>query len=224
MSEKLRADVDKKFIRRFLIISLGCFAFMLWGLYDGLYTSPMDLERSIAYKKLTAQAANGELTEGQRSEKWEAMCNENGWATAKPKSPDVARNYVYFQWFVFGIGLTLGLLFLWHYLRLLNAWVQADEKGVESSWGQTLEYANIKSINKSKWSKKGIAKVSYQDDSGASKIMIFDDFKFHRETMGEIVKLAERGLTDDQIIGGMRESAKAAAAVEATEDASGEES
>ena len=86
MSEKLRADVDKKFIRRFLIISLGCFAFMLWGLYDGLYTSPMDLERSIAYKKLTAQAANGELTEGQRSEKWEAMCNENGWATAKPKS------------------------------------------------------------------------------------------------------------------------------------------
>ncbi len=212
MSEKLRADVDNKFIRRFLIIALGCFAFMLWGLYDGLYTSPTDVERSIAYKKLAAEAAAGDLTEGQRSEAWEAMCKENGWATAKPKSPEVAQNYVYFQWFVFGIGLTLGLLFLWHYMRLLNAWVEADGDGVETSWGQTLKFENIQSINKSKWLKKGIAKIAYVDDVGANKSMVFDDFKFHRETMGKIMELAEQDLADDQIIGDRRESVKNAEA------------
>ena len=208
MSQKLRADVDRKFIRRFLIISLGCFAFMLWGLYDGLYTSPTELDRAVAYKKLQAKMESGDLTEGQRSEAWEAMCKENGWTTSKPKSPEVAQNYVYFQWFVFGIGLVLGLLFLWHYMRLLNAWVEADDDVVSTSWGQSFKFDDITGINKAKWQNKGIAKVAYEGEDGKNGMMVFDDFKFHRETMGQILRRAERDLEDDQITYGARESSK----------------
>ena len=116
----VRADVDKKFIRRFLFIAIGCFVFMLWGLYDGLITNPLELERAKAYKKLSQQVKSAEITEGEKDEAWKSMVKENGWALAKPKSPEVAQNYVYFQWFVFAIGLVLGVFFLLKYLKLLN--------------------------------------------------------------------------------------------------------
>ena len=208
MSDKLRADVDRKFIRRFLILSVFGFGFMIWGLYDAVVSAPKDLKRAIAYKELLAQAEAGDLTESERAETWEAKCKENGWKTSKPKSPDDAQGYIYLQWFICGSGLIVGLAFMWHYLRLVNAWVEADQDGVDSSWGQSLKFDNIKEINKSKWEKKGIAKVTYSSDAGPDKTMVFDDFKFHRETMGKILTMAEKKLGDEQIVGAVRESEK----------------
>ena len=208
----VRADVDNKFIRRFLFISIGCFLFMLWGLYDGLYTNRIELERSLAYKKLSKQVDSGEITEAEKDESWKSMVKENGWALAKPKSPEVAQNYIYFQWFVFGLGLVLGVFFLVKYLRLLNSWMEADEKTVKTSWGDSLQIDSITGIDKRKWENKGIAKVRFTDDSGQPKTMIFDDFKYHRESMGEIMKLAEKNLKPDQIIGNSSQPAVESAA------------
>lgn len=195
----VRADVDNKFIRRFLFISIGCFAFMLWGLYDGLVTNPLELERSVAYKKLSEQVKSGEITEGEKDDSWKAMVKENGWALAKPKSPEVAQNYVYFQWFVFGLGLLLGLFFLMKYLKLQNSWMEVDDKKVTTSWGESLELNSITAIDKHKWEKKGIAKVSFKDEVGRSKTMIFDDFKYNRESMAEIMKRAEANLKPEKV-------------------------
>ena len=195
----VRADVDNKFIRRFLFISIGCFAFMLWGLYDGLVTNPLELERSVAYKKLSEQVKSGEITEGEKDDSWKAMVKENGWALAKPKSPEVAQNYVYFQWFVFGLGLLLGLFFLMKYLKLQNSWMEVDDKKVTTSWGESLELSSITAIDKHKWEKKGIAKVSFKDEVGRSKTMIFDDFKYNRESMAEIMKRAEANLKPEKV-------------------------
>lgn len=213
----IRADVNNKFIRRFLYIAIGCFLFMLWGLYDGLYTSPKKLKAAKAYQELFEQREEGEITESERAENWKVMATEQGWGLDRPKRPEEAQNYVYFQWFVFGLGLILGLFFLIKYLRLLNSWVQADDKGVSSSWGESLQFDRIQQINKRKWEKKGIARVAFQDESGAAKTMVFDDFKFDREMMGMIISLAEKNLTDDQIIGGLRESAKVDMPLESSE-------
>ena len=209
MAVKHRADVDNSFIRRFLLIALACFGFMIWGLYDRFYTGPIEIERAIAFKKLAADLDEGLISEDQRTEKWESICETNNWSTSKPKSPKVAEGYLVFQYFVIGIGLIGGILFLLHYLRLKGSWVGADEEGVEASWGQTLKFKDITGINKAKWAKKGIAKVSYNNEAGATKTMIFDDFKYHRETMGSILKMAEEHLSDEQIVGDQRESAKA---------------
>ena len=211
----IRADVDKKFIRRFLFVAIGCFLLMLWGLYDGVVTMPREMDRAIEFEKLQQQLEAGELTEAQRAEKWDAMTEERGWSSNMPDSPKHAKGDIYFQWFLFGLGLVLGIFFLVKYLRLLNSWLEADENGVRSSWGQSLEFKNIQSIRKHKWQKKGIAKVDYSDESGKSKIMVFDDFKYHREDMGTILKMAEKGLSDDQIVGDIRESAKPDPAPEA---------
>ncbi len=201
----LKADVDRKFILRFLIIAIGCFGLMIWGLYDAVYAYPEELVRAKFYKELEVQNEGGELDNVGMKEKWESTCLEKGWSIVKPKSPDVAQQDIYFQWFLFGVGLVGGVFFLVKYMRLLGSYMEADEDGVKTSWGQELRFENIQEINKRKWAKKGIAKVSYQDESGAAKTMIFDDFKYHRETMGKILRLAEKNLSDDKIVDGERE-------------------
>ncbi len=201
----IRAYVDNKFIRRFLYISIGCFLFMLWGLYDGLVTKPSELKRSLKYLELIEKRDKDEITEDQRSEMWQKAANENNWAISQPDKPKDVQNDVYFQWFVFGVGLLLGIFFLLKYLRLLNSWMEADDAGVTTSWGESLQFKQIKSIDKRKWAIKGIAKVNYADHAGAERVMVFDDFKYQRESMGEIMMLAEAGLSDEQITGGQRQ-------------------
>lgn len=201
----IRANVDTKFIRRFLYLSIGCFLFMLWGLYDGLVTSPKELKRSLKYVELTEKRENGEISEEQRSKMWGEVAAANNWAISQPKKPFDAQNYVYFQWFVFGVGLLLGIFFLLKYLRLLNSWMEADETGVTTSWGQALQFEQIKSIDKRKWAIKGIAKVKYLETSGAERVIVFDDFKYDREPMGQIMQKAETNLADAQIVGGSRQ-------------------
>ncbi len=202
----VRAESDKKFIRRFLYISIGSFLFMLWGLYDGLYTKPNEMVRAIEYKKLVEQRDSGEITEAQRAERWNELVEEKKWDRAKPKGIKEVQNDIYFQWFVFAVGLILGIFFLLKYLRLLRSWIQADESGVTTSWGESLTFDKIEKIDKRKWEKKGIARVSYAGDNGNSKTMIFDDFKYDRSPMGQILELAERDLKDEMIVGGRRES------------------
>ena len=48
----IRALVDNKFIRRFLIIGLGGFAFMAWGAYDAFVAGPFRMEMSQAFEKI----------------------------------------------------------------------------------------------------------------------------------------------------------------------------
>lgn len=205
----IRADVDNKFIRRFLFVAIGCFLFMLWGLYDGLVKEPKDLQRSLAYQELLQRQESGELTESERAVQWDTMTAENGWESTKPDSPKNEQNDIYFQWFVFAVGLLCGLFFLMKYLRLRNTWIEADEEQLTTSWGEGFKFKNIEQIDKRKWPKKGIAKVQFANDSGASKTMVLDDFKYQRDKMSEIMQRAEANLSDEKIVGDMRETAKA---------------
>ena len=80
--------------------------------------------------------------------------------------------------------------------------MEADEKSVTTSWGESLQIENITKIDKRKWEKKGIASVHFKNEFGLDKFMVFDDFKYDRDSMGEIMKLAEKNLKPDQIVGG----------------------
>ena len=50
-------------------------------------------------------------------------------------------------------------------------------------------------IDKTKWEKKGITRIHYAQD-GNTKTYVFDDFKFERVKMGEILAQIENGLQD----------------------------
>ena len=105
----IRAEVDKKFIRRFLFVAIGCFFLMLWGLYDAVVTMPREKARALAYEELTVQQEAGGLTEAERAEKWDALTEEKGWSSTLPDSSEHVDGDIYFQWFLFGLGLVLGL-------------------------------------------------------------------------------------------------------------------
>ena len=79
----VRADVDKKFIRRFLFIAIGCFGLMIWALYDATLVYPVEVERAVAYKKLSDQLKSGEITEAEKDENWKAIVKENNWGAGQ---------------------------------------------------------------------------------------------------------------------------------------------
>ena len=204
----LRADVDTKFIRRFLIISIGSFFLMLWGGYDASYGGPSQIVAAKEYKKLHHLLEKGEITEDERATRWGEIRDENGWPS-KPDSEENARNYIRFNWFLFGVGLIAGIFFLIKYMNLVGSWMEAKDDGIETSWGQSLKFDQIQEINKRRWKKKGIAVLTYNNEVKAAKTMVLDDFKYHRENVGEILKLAEKDLDDNQIVFGTREDSPA---------------
>ncbi len=196
----IRALADSKFIRRYLLIACGGLAFMLWGLYDCLIAKPKALKMAEAY------AALADLDSTELSKQWGKITEENGWPRAKPEAPEIVRQSIWFNWFVAIAGLILCLFFLLKYLRTKTAWMEATDTGIHTSWGQSLEFGQIRKINKAKWEKKGIARVLYENTEGHQKTMVFDDFKFDRATISQLMSLAENGLNRDQIIGGKTET------------------
>lgn len=214
----VRANVDKKFILRFLIISVCLFGFMLWALYDGLYKYPKEIKRSEAFFSLQSQVESGGLSEADRAEQWEEMCDQYGWSKGTmPKEAKLIEEDIRFQWILAAIGLVGGVFFMVKYLRLLGSWMEADDNGITTSWGSGLSFDKVKELDKKKWAKKGIAKVSY-DDGGKDRVMTLDDFKYEREDMGKIIKRVESSLKDNQIVGGAREKSDEIVAIEDEEE------
>ena len=83
----------------------------------------------------------------------------------------------------------------------LKRWIEASDTGISSSWGQELRFDEMRTLDKKHWAKKGIAKITYEQE-GRKKTFVLDDFKFHREPTDDILLLVESHLTDEQIING----------------------
>ncbi|MEL6109789.1 MAG: hypothetical protein AAFU85_27575, partial [Planctomycetota bacterium] len=81
-----------------------------------------------------------------------------------------------------------------------GTWIEGDETMLRNSRGVEVPIDSIVKIDKRRWPEKGIAKIYYEVD-GKTKKFVMDDFKYHRETMGELMKFAEANLTEDQLIG-----------------------
>jgi hypothetical protein len=62
-------------------------------------------------------------------------------------------------------------------------------------------------LDKKKWETKGIAKATYRDNS-LTRVFVFDDFKFDREPLGDMLRSLEKKISRDQIVGGPPEAPK----------------
>ncbi len=199
----IRAEHDPRYFRRFLYIAIGCIAFSLWFFYDGLIGYPAELERSEVY--WTPVDEPGRKYEPMEREEWRAVVKENGWPTAAPRPPDKVKNAIQGQFFYgsFCAIIAIPCLLKWWLAR--GSWVEGTETEVKTSWRPGFAYKDITSIDKTKWGNKGITRI-YYEDAGQTRKFAFDDFKFERKKMGEILELIEQSLQDDQIEGGERQS------------------
>ncbi|MEZ6138122.1 MAG: hypothetical protein R3C53_24830 [Pirellulaceae bacterium] len=197
-----RANFQKSYSLRYLAPAVICLFMAAWFAYDGLIGYPQKLIYAEEYETLA------DLEPVERQEKWNAIAKERGWPTDRPEEKaDEIADSITGQYVYAAITLCLGAVALAYYLTTRGSWVESTADGLTTSWGQTVDFSTVKQLNKKRWAEKGIAKATYQDATG-SKTFVFDDFKFEREPLGQMLRELESGLKPEQIVGGPPESAK----------------
>lgn len=215
MSE--RADFQSSYLMRYLIMAAICIGGGLWFAYDGFIAWPRDLPAAEAFDQLR------EIQDAEeRMGKWEALATENGWAKSTPKkTAEELRGDIRGQYYWMALCFVAGIPALVYYFASRGTWVESTPQGLKTSWGQEVDFQSVTLLNKRRWAKKGIAKA-YYTQGGAAKIFTFDDFKYEREPLGNMLRRLEQQLTPDQIVGGPTEAETDAAKRAAAESESSE--
>ena len=213
---EIRAESDSKFMLRFLLIAVMLLGYALWSLYDGFVAYPKEMKRAEAFYSAEMMA----MGETDRAERWQVIAQENDWKRSKPKKPDEVQGLIYWQYGMAFMCTLIGVPMLIKYLRSRGAWIGATDQGLQSSGGETVPFDAITQVDKTRWAKKGIARVHYNQD-GSDKVFVLDDFKFLRDPMGNIMQLLEQKIDASLVTGGPLES-EAAAAKDETESAAPE--
>ncbi len=211
----VRALADKTFLRKFLIISLVCIGFSFWALYDGAIAFPKKkLEPAIAYEKLVESG----ISDSEIAKQWLVLAEEKGWPLSKPKSVKEAHGSIQQQYLMMAVALAVGIPMLVWYIRTLSAWVETTATGLKSSWGETVEFSQVKQLDKKKWYDKGIARLDYGTTSGSTKQFVLDDFKFIRSEMAQVMEWVEKNLPREKVINDNPPASKSVQSAPANED------
>lgn len=198
----LRANYDSKYFMRFLLIAIGCLAFTGWCFYDALVKYPRELERARVYWEPSDEY--GEKYKGMERTRWRETAAKNNWPTAAPSKPDKLEHSIQSQYLYAVLCGLIGIPCFFKWFTARGSWVEGSDTELTTSWGPSFQFKDITSIDKTKWEKKGITKIFHESD-GRSQVFVFDDFKFNRATMSQILTRIEKGLKDDQITGSERE-------------------
>jgi hypothetical protein len=173
----------------------------LWFAFDGFIGYPREKSRSAAYEQLEREVTEPK----ERLTRWRELAKSNGWSVDTPKEKANSFDNKIFGQYVFGgICLFVSLVPLYFYLTSKGRWVESTDEGLTTSWGQTVKFSDVVQLNKSRWTNKGIAKAYYKEGD-QKKCFVFDDFKYERKPLGEILKQLEAVLKAEQIVGGTPE-------------------
>ncbi len=211
----MRAEFQRSYLLRYAGLAAVCLGLGMWFAYDGFVGYPRALERAEAFEQLS------DLSSRDIETRWAELTEEKGWPNKRPeKKAEEIRSDITGQYFWFAINLVVGLPALYLLLTSRGRWIEATDQGLKTSWGQSLSFADVKLLNKRRWQKKGIAIASYTEN-GTSRTFIFDDFKYDREPIGQMLRKLEAGLSAEQITGGPSELEEDAAKTEAATDVAG---
>lgn len=213
----IRAEVDNRFLLKYLIIGLIGIAFGFWAIYDRYVKYPAMLPRAEAWERILADES---LTDDQRTKEYKELAEANGWPLKRPTADESVKkikDLFVWQYIFMGLGFGAGIPLVAWYLKNKGSWIELrDENQIVSSWGQQLSFDQIQRFDKKKWEKKGIGVVHY-DDHGSQKFII-DDLKFARKATDQIVRIMEEKIGNAKIVNGIPEESQAAA-TKAADDA-----
>ena len=206
----LRANPEKWFLLKYLLIGLVCLAFAGWATYDAFVKAPAKMPRAQAWEELEAKiAADDTLTTGENlSPMWKKISEENGWESKRlTEEHPVAsiKKFILYNYGFIAIGLAVGIPCVLWYLKNKGKWIESTEDGLRSSDGQELKISQITQFDKIKWEKKGIGVLHYTNDQGAEEKFIVDDLKFERKTTDKIVAWIEEQIPGEMIVNGLTE-------------------
>ncbi len=191
-----RANFQTNYRMRYLALSAICLLMAAWFGYDGLIGYPSTLPAAEAYDELR------DLDSAKRVERWKEVAAEKGLSPAVPKKTAAEiRSDITGQYIWGGLNLLVGLPALILLIRSYGKWVEPTADGLTTSWGESLRFADVTQLDKTKWARKGIAKATYCQPGGGQRVFVFDDFKYEREPLGKMLAELEAILPPEQIVG-----------------------
>lgn len=202
----LKADPEKTFLLKFLLIGVVSLLVAMWFAYDGFIGYPAKLPRAAAWDELKADES---LDDEQRLERWTEISQANGWKVKRlnkeEETKEVQRSIIW-QYVCMVLGIAVGIPCILWYLANKNSWIACNDGVIESSWGQSFKPAQVQQFDKKKWEKKGIGIVTYVNDEGTEQRFRIDDLKYNRAITDEIVRWLEGEIGDEKIVNGPPES------------------
>jgi len=201
---KLRAEVNPGFKYKFLLIGLIALAVGLYHFIDPIFVYPKMWPASESYAELQEQLKGND---GELQRQWAAKVKAEGWPEGEPKyNPGELKTNTAYSYFIGTLFTFLaGIPCLITFFRCLGQWVEVDDSGLTNAKGQKVAFDEITKIDKTKWEKKGIARLIYSQ-GGAENSFVIDDLKFDRQTTDEIMELVEKRVGADRIEGGKSEA------------------
>jgi len=205
----IKSNARKGYITKFLLIGLVGLAIGGWHLTDAITKAPKLRKHADAYLEMRGpQNENGDymISDGDLQEAWKAYAEPLGLPIDKPKLHDDIKFFVTYNYFVGAIFTLLGLWCLAVCLPAIGKWIQLRDGKLSTKGGKEIALEDITAIDKTRWEKKGIAKVSATDANGKVQTVIIDDLKFEREPTDQIMAEIERVAGEDKITAGKPES------------------
>ncbi len=205
----IRADNDPKFYTRFKWVGLGMLGFMVYCLYDATINYPLQQEKWVALEQLKESEIEKGLTEAELEEAlpeaWNSLAIERGWDPTKKfkeRTSDIYSNY--------GMAVFAGLIGVWMLYTVWSSngrWIEVNDKGLNSSSGDSITFEEATYLEKKQWDDKGIAWLHFERDGKSGRFLI-DNFKYMREETNAILRRVEEAIGVDKIQGGSPETDK----------------
>jgi len=188
------AKMSFRYLWRLALIAIICLGGSLYCLYDGAIAYPKQHDAAVAYQELKDQGLQG----NELYERWCPIAAEHGWS-----KDDVPKDQIDIIWqFVMaGCLVVPGVLYLVFFVRSWGRWIEANDAGLRTSWGQQLEFGQILALDKKKWKKKGIATIAYERDGRRWRLAL-DDWKYDVKATKTILCAVESRIDAGQIVGG----------------------
>jgi len=210
---KARANTDNKFLYKYLLIGIGTILFSLYCFYDAFINYPSQRPAAAAYDALSEDIEARKAAAGEDAGNW-AEIRESEWAKASeaggwPNKPphyteeELGHN-INFSVALGAVCALIGIPLLFWFLKTRGTWLEIDGTRLTSSNGQSVDFSDIKTFDKKKWVKKGLATIHYSDN-GAEKTFVVDDLKFERKVVDQMVAEIEAAIPADKIINGPTE-------------------
>jgi hypothetical protein len=200
----IRAENDPKFSRKFLFMGILAVGFALYCLYDGLVGYPGKRVQGFENFKVDYRhfpdTSYTSMTLAEFEEKADRKVLDD-WTLYARESDIPAHANIVMQFIMAAITGATGLYLISIPLRSRGHWIEMDDEGVRSSWGEGFQFDQVELLNKRRWRNKGIAKVTYVDGSRKRRFVI-DDFKFKRDPTDTILYELEQRIGLEKIVNG----------------------
>jgi hypothetical protein len=174
-----KTTLNSPWLIRMALLIVLFLGFGIYGAYDGFVAYPAQNHHwQVYHEYLAAHEGSAEGWPEYAAEQGvpatppeEGPPNEAGEPTP-PRAPfDFITQYIFVV-----IGLAVGLTGLVWLVISSRRWFAADDEALIVS-GQRIPFDKITDIDKSRWDRKGIAVVTYQQNGGTATVTL-DDWKY----------------------------------------------